>query len=76
MLEEVLQQRHFNFTPRYTYQERNQQWTCLIQRQVRTKMFQIMRGECMDELGKLRQPWKLFTLPVGIALLIAGSFVY
>lgn len=30
----------------------------------------------MDELGELRRPWKLFTLTVGIALLIAGSFVY
>ena len=30
----------------------------------------------MDELGELRRPWKPFTLTVGIALLIAGSFVY
>jgi hypothetical protein len=30
----------------------------------------------MNELREYRRPWKLFTLAVGIALLIAGSFVY
>jgi len=30
----------------------------------------------MDELREYRRPWKLFTLAVGIALLIAGSFYY
>lgn len=30
----------------------------------------------MGELQEYRRPWKLFTLAVGIALLIAGSFVY
>lgn len=30
----------------------------------------------MDELREYRRPWKLFTLSMGIALLIAGSFVY
>ena len=30
----------------------------------------------MGELGEYRRPWKLFTLAVGIALLIAGSFIY
>ena len=30
----------------------------------------------MDELREYRRPWKLFTLGVGVALLIAGSFLY
>ena len=30
----------------------------------------------MDELREYRRPWKLFTLGVGVALLIAGSFIY
>ena len=30
----------------------------------------------MGELREYRRPWKLFTLAVGIGLLIAGSFIY